>query len=220
MDTAPLLLAIAIGVGSLDWIAVFFRYKPADYVLKPATLALMIAAAVVWHPLGADRQWVFTVGALGLSLAGDVFLMLPKDLFLLGLAAFLGGHLAYIAAFDPLAEPVLAGAVLGGLLVAGGIYLRVLYRNMPERTRAKYRIPVAAYFLAISVMVGSAASLLARPGIPKAASVSAAVGAVLFLVSDALIGWRRFVRPFRNVDLAIIVLYHLGQAGLVLGLAR
>ena len=40
------------------------------------------------------RAWF--VAALVLSLAGDVFLMLPKDLFVFGLGAFLLGHLAYI----------------------------------------------------------------------------------------------------------------------------
>ena len=36
------------------------------------------------------------MAALVLSLAGDVFLMLPQDLFVFGLASFLLGHIAYI----------------------------------------------------------------------------------------------------------------------------
>ena len=40
------------------------------------------------------RAWF--VAALVLSLAGDVFLMLPKDLFVFGLGSFLLGHIAYI----------------------------------------------------------------------------------------------------------------------------
>jgi uncharacterized membrane protein YhhN len=50
--------------------------------------------------------------------------------------------------------------------------------------------------------------------------VLAAVGAALFFASDTLIAWERFVRPRTWAPLAIIVTYHLGQAGLTLSLAR
>ena len=40
------------------------------------------------------RAWF--VAALVLSLVGDVFLMLPQDLFVFGLGSFLLGHIAYI----------------------------------------------------------------------------------------------------------------------------
>ena len=44
------------------------------------------------------------------------------------------------------------------------------------------------------------------------------VGAALFVASDAMIAWDRFVAPFPAADLGIMVTYHLGQAGLVLSL--
>jgi uncharacterized membrane protein YhhN len=50
--------------------------------------------------------------------------------------------------------------------------------------------------------------------------VLAGVGAVLFMTSDALIAETRFVGPRRWAPLAIIVTYHLGQAGLTLSLVR
>jgi uncharacterized membrane protein YhhN len=43
-------------------------------------------------------------------------------------------------------------------------------------------------------------------------------GASLFFCSDALIAWERFVRPQPWHRLAIIVTYHLAQAGLTLSL--
>jgi uncharacterized membrane protein YhhN len=49
-------------------------------------------------------------------------------------------------------------------------------------------------------------------------NVLAGLGAALFVASDAMIAWNRFVRPFRAADLGIMVTYHLGQAGLVLSL--
>jgi hypothetical protein len=46
------------------------------------------------------------------------------------------------------------------------------------------------------------------------------VGASLFFASDSLIAWNRFVRPRAWAPVAIMVTYHLGQAGLVTSLVR
>jgi uncharacterized membrane protein YhhN len=50
--------------------------------------------------------------------------------------------------------------------------------------------------------------------------VLAGAGAVLFMVSDALIAETRFVGARRWAPVVIIVTYHLGQAGLTLSLVR
>ena len=70
-------------------------------------------------------------------------------------------------------------------------------------------MPVVAYMVVISTMV----VLATATGV-----VLAGVGAVLFFVSDYLIARDRFVRPLPWAPPAIMVLYHLGQAGLVLSL--
>ena len=41
----------------------------------------------------------------------------------------------------------------------------------------------------------------------------AAVGAVLFVASDSMIAWDRFVGKFAGASVLIMVTYHLGQAG-------
>jgi uncharacterized membrane protein YhhN len=51
-------------------------------------------------------------------------------------------------------------------------------------------------------------------------NVIAAVGATLFVASDSMIAWDRFVRRLRWAPVAIMVTYHLGQAGLVASLLR
>ena len=63
-------------------------------------------------------------------------------------------------------------------------------------------------------------SVLTRPfaRVDGALAGATAVGALLFFVSDYLIARDRFVRPLPWAPLAIMVLYHLGQAGLVLSL--
>ena len=48
----------------------------------------------------------------------------------------------------------------------------------------------------------------------------AAVGAVLFVASDSMIAWDRFVGKFPASGVWIMITYHLGQAGLVASLLR
>jgi alkenylglycerophosphocholine/alkenylglycerophosphoethanolamine hydrolase len=79
-------------------------------------------------------------------------------------------------------------------------------------------VPVAVYVVAIGAMVASALVTPARPGWTAGPSTLAIVGALLFMTSDALIGWTRFVGPLHRAPVTIMVTYHLGQAALVLAL--
>jgi uncharacterized membrane protein YhhN len=72
-------------------------------------------------------------------------------------------------------------------------------------TNGPLRISVICYMGVISLMVGSALA---------SGSWAARGGAVLFMISDTLLGWDRFVRPISWARPAIIVTYHLGQLGL------
>jgi hypothetical protein len=44
----------------------------------------------------------------------------------------------------------------------------------------------------------------------------AVAGALLFLTSDTMLGWRQFVSKRPWMPVAIMVTYHLAQAGLVI----
>jgi uncharacterized membrane protein YhhN len=203
---ALLVVAGAFAVG--NWIAVAAGSKPAEYVCKPATLLALIAVALVLDPVHGDMRAWFVV-ALALSLLGDVFLMLPADLFVFGLGAFLLGHIAYTVGLNLhtdgnwlLAIPIpIVAAALAVRLVRG-------IRRMGEDALV---VPVLAYVVVIGAMVVSAVA---------SGNALAAAGALLFMGSDALIGETRFVRPHAGAGVAIMVTYHLGQAGLVLSLVR
>lgn len=71
----------------------------SGWLVKPLTLALLLGAVLVEAQRGRARySWAIACG-LALSLAGDVFLMVPGDFFLQGLLCFLVAHLAYLFAF-------------------------------------------------------------------------------------------------------------------------
>ncbi len=187
-----------------DWWSVASTHKPTEHVTKPAALALLVVFALAVEPNdSAVRCW--WVAALLFSLAGDVFLMLPKDRFIAGLGAFLLAHVAYVVGFAQVDLEYELWIVLPVVALAAAPLLAKLLRG--PRMNASSKIPVIAYVGAIVSMVAFAIS---------SGSLAASAGAVLFMSSDTLIGWSRFVRDARWMRLAIIVLYHLGQLGLAL----
>ena len=202
------LLATTAVVAVLDWIAVARGWSRVEYVAKPLTMVGLIGVALALDPKYSDMRAAFVI-ALVCSLVGDVFLMLPSDRFVAGLAAFFGAHLAYTAGFL-LGPGSVGGLAIGALIAAAvAIPLGVHIVRAVRRTAPAVVTPVVAYLVVISTMVASATGL---------GNAWAIVGAWLFFVSDGLIGETRFVRPIPASGLAIIVTYHLGQALLVLSL--
>ena len=196
--------AFALG----DWFAVAHDQRRIEYVFKPAVVVALTGAAISLDP-ASDLQRALFVAALVLSLAGDVFLMLPADLFAAGLAAFLIAHLVYIAGFATegvsLETAAISALALSALSVPIGAWiLRAVRKSSP-----RLAVPIAAYMLVIAAM---AAAALATE------DIRAGVGALLFYTSDALIAVNRFVVALRWAPPAVMVTYHLAQAALVVSL--
>lgn len=201
---AAFLLGMAAVFAVADWVAVAGGSKTLEYVAKPAATLLLVGVAIAIVPEDDTRRAWFVL-ALVLSLAGDVFLMLPRNLFVAGLASFLLGHVAYVAGFGVgEAWPWIAGVALVAVAVGAPILRALLHRGEKELVG-----PVVAYMTVISVMVACAIGT----GDPVAIA-----GAVLFMLSDSLIAWNRFVRPLAWAPVTIMVTYHLAQAGLVVSL--
>lgn len=210
--TAPALVALVIGgcFAAGDWYSRWRENARLEYVCKPGTLVALVAAAALLDPHdGSVRAWF--VAALALSLVGDVLLMLPHEQFVGGLVAFLLGHLCYVGGFiaSGLRGPATALALAGTAIVLAPVARRVL-RGVGAHEPA-LRAPVVAYL----VVIGSMLALAVASG-----NVLAAVAAALFVTSDSMIAWSRFVAPFSAASIAIMVTYHLAQAGFVVSLLR
>jgi uncharacterized membrane protein YhhN len=193
-----------------DWAAVARGNKPHEYVCKPAVMLALVGVALALQPTHAGRRDWF-VAALVLSMVGDVFLMLPRDVFVAGLASFLLAHVAYVVGLRINGGSAASWALSAvAVLVVDVVLARPVLAAVRHR-HSEFLVPVVAYVLVISTMVSAAV----------ATGVALAIaGAGLFFASDTLIAWNRFVRPRPWMPLAIIVTYHAGQAGLVLSLAR
>ncbi|MGH9113622.1 MAG: lysoplasmalogenase [Acidimicrobiales bacterium] len=207
-SAAFVLLTITLAVAVGDWAAAHAGNRALEYVCKPLTMVALIAMALAIDPHDPTVRTWFVV-ALAFSLVGDVFLMLPGDRFVPGLAAFLLAHVAY--AIGMLVDGVGAGRVVMGLVVVGAalaVMGSALVRGL-RATEPTLAGPVVAYMTVISAMVVCAV------GTGRGLTIA---GAVLFYASDSLIGWGRFVRAQPCWPLAVIVTYHLGQVLLTLSL--
>ena len=212
---AGALLALTLLIALADWVAVAVDRRPLEYVLKPATMVALGAVVLALDLPGGQLRWWY-LAAIILSLAGDVFLMLPESAmgpelsFVAGLGSFLVAHVLYVVGM------VLLG-VSGGWLVIGTVAAVLVIVTVGRRVIAGARAtdrrlfaPVMAYVVVIAVMIATSFGTGIIVGI---------VGALLFGFSDSVIGWTRFLRDFPHSRVVVMVTYHLGQVGLVLALA-
>jgi uncharacterized membrane protein YhhN len=143
-----------------------------------------------------------------LSAVGDVLLEASPGLFLAGLLAFLGAHVAYTAGFllETRRASILRGVPFALWAALGYFAMRAGLANL--------QVPVVVYLTAICVMMWRAAATLGHEGPVQRHERLALAGAVLFGMSDTLIGLDRFRAPLAGARVPIILLYWLGQIGI------
>lgn len=176
--------------------------------LWKSAMAVLLARAASFHAIRRERRWL--VAGLLCSAVGDLLLALPWLPFswLGGLLAFLLAHLAYLAILLPLAGDgrahrlVACGTVMG----AAGALLGRFWPNL-----GTLLWPVTLYIGVLAAM--ACAALLARLPTPLAA-----LGALSFCVSDALLGVAQFLSPFERYELPIWWSYAAAQVLLVAGI--
>lgn len=180
-------------------------------ISKVGATCTLVAIAALAGDMAVGARAALVV-AVVFCLAGDVALLGETERhFLAGLGAFALGHVAYIvcALLIGVEWPRLAWSF--PFLTAVAV-VQIRTRMIPRtasRDGATMGVAVAIYSLIISAMV------VAATGTPF---WSAGVGAMVFAVSDSLIGHDRFVRPLRHARIAVMATYHVGQVLLVGGL--
>lgn len=200
---------ICTGLAALaNW---WTRIRPnttVETISKPLTTIL-----VIWVALAADGPPTATVLAvigLAFCLIGDIALLDVIDRFIVGLAAFLIGHVVFIAMFVTLHLRHPAWGVIAAALLA--VHAATIGRRIVLGATGKdpaLRIPVIAYLVVITSMTVVAV---------MTGRWWAIAGAGAFLLSDTLLGWRAFVGEKRWMALAVMVTYHSALVGLALSL--
>ena len=143
-------------------------------------------------------------------LFGDVFLMLPRDAFVPGLASFAVGQILFTVSFWS-SDVSVVRFVVGVLVLVplAALLARRFVAALRRAGRNDLVVPVICYLLVITAMSTSAI------GDGNAIAIA---GAITFMVSDSLIAESRFVKAKAWHPVGIMVTYHLALAGLVFGL--
>lgn len=216
-------LWIAFISALLDWAAVAANYKSIRYITKPSVITFLLFWLAVNNAISSSMLW-FSIG-LVFSLLGDIILVLPREPFIPALIAFLFAHISYIIGFNSPPPPInLPGIILALIVITTGIqiFLR-LAKSMSSEVVRKLRIPILAYTLVISLMLLSALLTLVRPEPPSPGGWNAfhallvSGGALLFFLSDTSLAWNKFAKHFPFANLIVMITYHLGQIGIILG---
>ncbi len=230
MKRIPLPIKLYVVVSGVHLLALWYGWPRIAWATKPL---LMIVLG--WYWLTSQHQFKYhTVShwisaAIMCALLGDVLLEIAKQSstssllwFSSGLGAFLLAQICYIVAFV-LFPPRGKGLVQYRpwwliLLMAYSIYLLwSLWPGLPTPLKG----PVVVYSLALTLMVATTMNLGGR--LASAHYRAILWGALLFLLSDSLIGISRF-RPqmwsWPHAQFWIMLTYITGQALIVKGAAQ
>ncbi len=186
-------------------LAAYQGWRLAHYLFKPLTIVFIILIALEPnHPTSSFYRYTILAGLL-FSLAGDIFLMLPRDRFFIhGLISFFIAHFFYIAAFTYESGVEFSMLSATPFILYGSLMLRVLWPHL-----GKMRVPVLAYVMAILMMGWTATSRWVwteQPG-----SLLAMLGALFFIASDSLLALDKFKGRFRSAQLLIFSTYSVAQ---------
>ena len=196
-------------------------YTEIGMCSKPALLvSLIIFFLFDTHDKKGGKFRNLILLGLIFSLGGDVFLMfqhLHNGYFLTGLISFLIGHLFYLWAFTitylnnheiPLIKR--QGWVM--VIVLG--YGIMFFREIKEHVGSLIG-PVILYTAAITLMLLMAVN---RYGRVKSASFwLITFGAALFVASDSLLAWNKFVHQLPNSHFLIMSTYGVAQLLIAMG---
>jgi uncharacterized membrane protein YhhN len=203
------LLVLSLVAGSLYFLTCGGPPHLPGLVLKALSVAPLAAIAI--RLLTGPERWLLG-GALVASAFGDVLLEL-KGLFLPGLGAFLAAQLCYTALFarDWTGRERLhtrQRVLIGLVFVCCAALLAVLWPGL-----GGLAAPVLVYMAALIAM--ATAAIGASPRYPPVEW-----GALLFVVSDSLIGVGRFRGPLPLGEYLVWGTYFIAQCGLALGFLR
>lgn len=173
---------------------------------KALSILFLVALAIQYAADSGTHLARYLAIGLAFGLGGDVFLMPQTQYFIPGLVCFLAGHIFYLVAFVPeihRPSPLIPLIVYG----FGGTALGLLIWRLADTGTYAMIGPVCLYALVILAMAWRGIAT----GIPTAVA-----GSVLFIISDGLLAFERFVFEFPGSHTLIWTLYFAAQTFMVL----
>ena len=178
--------------------------KPLLYFVKPLTTILIIVIAFLVGPSEWTPYFYWLLAGLVFCLLGDVFLMFSQEWFIAGLFGFLMGHIFYTLAFTTGIGFGFSLHFIGPLFLSGVLVFIALLPHLKGM-----RLPVLLYVVIICCMAWQAWERWQCIGGTR--TLLAAVGTVIFIISDSILAMHRFRKPFPRAHAVGLSTYYLAQ---------
>lgn len=211
--TAVVVAEIACGYAGF-WQGVYF-FKP-----------LIMLSLLLWaRDYLKSNPWLWI--GMWFGLGGDIFLMIRgKDLFVAGLGSFLVMQICYIIAFSKTLTPTGKAAlrtVWWRLALPFAIYglgfLAILHQPITGNNPTKgLWLPVVAYSACLCSM--GVAAAFRKSSVNYSSYLWVLTGAVLFIVSDSVIAFNKFLHYFDIASLLVMTTYGAAQWLIVWGISK
>lgn len=200
-----ILLFWALVFGVLTINAEYKGPRLLAWLFRLFTMSLFISLVIEAGKGGLTFYRIAIGAGLVFSLGGDIFMMLKRKRFLEGLILFLVAQVCYALAFFSGLRLRLPPWPVAIIVAAAGALFAILYAHL-----GRMKFPVSFYILVILIMTTAAVTRFDQIQTPGA--LAAAVGAVLFMFSDAVLAINRFLKPFRASQALILSSYFAAQA--------
>ena len=211
------LISGIVTLSLLNWWSACCGKRRTFVITKPLVMIFLITLFVKLGGVKQEYLW-FLFGLLA-SLAGDILLLYPARWFIHGLVGFFFAQVFYIIGFN-IDLPPLLPSLLACCLIVLLLYLifRILRREITKNSNLqKLRFSILIYATALSTMTASAALSLFKPSWPSLAAVLVTLGGFLFLSSDMMLAYDRFVNRFKFAHPLVMATYHFAQFAIVAG---
>ena len=182
-----LLLLIIISV-AVTILSVYIGNDTLHYIAKPLSTILVMLIPILYSNNSLKQYKNLILIGLIFCLFGDIFLMF-EAYFIYGLVSFLIGHIFFMYAFTTINGFIINIKTLIPLVVVTGLVFFKLKDHLGE-----LMIPVIVYITFILIMSWQAINLYVWK--KENQFLLIAIGACLFLASDSLLAYRKFITDF------------------------
>ena len=202
--TSILVTVLALASAAITIAADLAGASTLTYIFKPVTMILIIGIAWLSSGMTTTSYKLIIVVGLVFSLLGDVLLMVPADLFIFGLAAFLIAQLLYTGAFVSIGGFYRSITAAITFALYGAIMGFILAPDLGDML-----VPTFIYMVVILVMAWQALGQWQQTKETRA--LIAFIGVVLFVLSDTALAINRFTTPLALAPLIVLGTYYPAQ---------
>ena len=216
MNTFAVVLPVFGIVIQSIYIIAEHRVKYALSVILKGTASILfcVIGAIAMSIVSTNQSFAkLIVFGLCFGALGDILLNLRflfpangQKIFLMGVVAFLTGHILYLCTIVPLSQNLLLCMVVGTILAAA--LLTWIFKVLTIKPVLKIFgvLYLCAIVLMTSVAIGNAITA------PGAAACLHAAGGVLFTISDIVLIFNTFGKEQKlSMRITNLTLYYLGQ---------